>query len=295
MRPVILEPMLSGWKLFDENGAELDTSSTQTCGLQEALDYIAVHRQNLRVHGSGEDVISSAVPVNVPPLWQSEIIFDPVMLAISPPPGQDGLIFDSSVFLKWTFNGQYVHGGAGAAVRFHPRNPCPGGLPASFGTNNFYFMGINHASGETGYPTGVLFDTTLAEMYGNTFYFEEVKDHWNGLTVLTPGSGKSFNHNIITTPGLHFQKGIGCFVGQSPTDRISGNTWHIRGSMAGQPGSAGFLSYAQDEIITYSNFGTCDVGVKWEASAARNKALIGINHATTKVLDFSISRDNRVL
>lgn len=252
------------WTVYLPGGSILDTSGSQTDGLQEAVNaaFLAASTANgpgysLYVLGGdestgGASVCNLAETVNFPPMQGGYVGFRNVTLnnAGAMSGGTPMVRFDSMLYTRLEFLGSQVAAGSHAAnvsaVKFLPTNPLPQDKAAGITCQDSSLRASNFNSVSIDFSNG-----------GSFTNFDIDIDEWSGgvadwiLHATTPPAGSNFASCRFSSRHAHgfaltgFQIGDG----QPPTGAtIANNEWDIVGiNSDGLGGTRGFDTWAASD------------------------------------------------
>ena len=234
------------YTIFTPDGSTVDTSSTTTEGLQEAINHANANGLDFYCAGGGIEttgtasdvgVISCTTTLQIPACQNRSFVFKSVTLDFSTALGNNpGLKFDSFMMMDFDFAGQVGYHGNGNAVEFDAQNVVPldnfrGQVDSRIKIDTIAY--IEGGTGASPLSSCVSFIRTHASLPGTTrnhFKFGEINaSGFDGTNVtLIARNGMVINHsgffgNIIDIQGIHHYKEAGLIVGQS----VSSNTFRI--------------------------------------------------------------------
>jgi hypothetical protein len=291
------------WKVYKPDGTEIDISASTTSGLQEAIDYAIDYGYTLMVYGGGSSAggnsfISCSTSVTVPPTTGQCIKLFGASPVFTMTDATPGFIFDSADMFNFEVSGgQIIYVGTGTAVLFKPTNANQETFIGI--TSSKYIFGdvpvVDHITfapkGHEG--IGVTYDATNGLIINTSFKYGMLNGGNKGMLVKTPGAGKGFLRNDITTICVGAQgtvevPGVGIQEGEAGTSLIHSNIWHCHMAVAH---GTDFLTYAQKGIATL-DIGDGTTGIDLESSADGYNFIISQNNAATPVVDNSTSKEN---
>jgi len=279
------------WVVENDWGAIIDTTGTQTQGLQEAINYAAEHGHDLRVHGggiarkNGQDVaiIVCTVPIVIPPVqgvdWHihASIVFGgtPYPVAIQ---------FDSAMNSVFKITGQIVcPPGWGCGVQIKPRNLLPNDTFAGRVVTACRFdISSVVLLGDLG--TCIDLDATQGAITGNMFRFLEPNRGSNGIRVKA-GATTCFDHNDIVALEVHGQTtGINSGCTAAGSALVYGNTWSVKIFPRGGSCGVELWSHHDRWIVSVGNReGAVVCGITLNPTAHSNLIDILLNQAQLPV------------
>lgn len=290
------------WRLHRPDGTLIDTSSSTTGGLQEAINYAAGKNYNIDFFGGWDGVSSPELnctsQITIPTGALRRIHLHNVNLWFRGlGAGVDGVVFDSGDLFNWMHTGQLVYaGGTGAAIRFNPTHNN-GENFVGLTSSNFWFpvVVLVQADGTTlstaskglrfsmpytgGYPVG------SGLIVNCEFHIQEVNGGAGAIDIDDPGSSggnhNEFKKNFISSASIHSQSTFGIRLGQSSTGGpyVHGNT--IRANIG--TSGVGLDIWGQANIIDAALEGT--TGFRLNASAKRNELRVPENLCGTKFIN----------
>ena len=273
------------WRVQKPDGSYLDTSSSTTMGLQEAITYAVSNGYNLLVEGgpdkgtapSGVDpaIIHCTTPVSIPPMQKGRIAIHGVTINFDGSPSGSPFAFNIDSMMGGTFDGRgsqivaYSAAYAGA-INVNPVNPLPVDNIAVV-TNSTLFL-----------PTTVVYaGKTCVQLYAGTHGISS-NDIWVmepnggavGVQVVVGASGTSFDGNTIRITDAHLQTTACVAVGNSTTgaSNIFSNDWSIVGCdpATGATGVSIYGTYDFYRISVRNLEGSPTNGIVLQSSSAHN-------------------------
>jgi hypothetical protein len=189
----------TGWHAYDPFGRLIDTSTSQSQGLQEAINYACVNGYALKAlggtqTGNGDDGrITCQQPIIIPAGAKGN--YDLIGVSLYFPNAWDsqGLIFDSFDLLDFSLTGQIIYPGNDAAVVIRPSGSFNEGDDAFqvATSSRIYIQTIAIVEPGTLFPThaqgtGLVIDP-VAPVTFNTIQIDELN---GGVTpiFIAPGS-----------------------------------------------------------------------------------------------------------
>ena len=295
----------AGWTVWKPDGTQLDTTGTTTQGLQEAITYAWENGYKLEVYGAsvlppgkgGFPVsrITCSTPLAIPTAQGNSYHFYGVDLYYTGDPAQSCIVFDSFDFMEFVFRGQIIYPGNQSAVRLHPENDNGetfiGGTSSIIDISVIAIVNPGTLLPERTHGIGFQIQPTHGLIVNNQIRIGEVNGGLCGLQVDNPVNPYTFEANHIFCMS-HTQGGsVTVNVGQGSNTLIFGNVWDLILNGAQQPVTNVLSVWGQDDIYRVSITGGTN-GILLNASADRNKFLVGKNTASTPVVDNSTSGNN---
>lgn len=304
------------WQVRGPQGQLVDTSSSTTSGLQEAINYACENGYALNVGGGGvpstaiipndDSTINCTTGIVFPSMQGRTINFNWCTINFTSAVTGPGITFDSCMMVNVNFYGQIVYAGNQSAVLFKPTSTFvldgqvggPAEGQGGIGDCRFYIHTIAMAGGTN--PTVMTLDATTFPV--NNTVFEGVE--WNGaniaqhgVRILTPASGLGIVGNTFRCNHLHSCSGVSLMVGSDTNagNRIYGNHFGPIAIFPNGGSSVGCQVHGSDntfDLAVFNNQGTVSEGVKLESSASRNLFRIARNNGTVKVNDQSSDKSN---
>ena len=299
-------PYNASWQVVTETGAALNTSGTTTQGLQEAVNYAALHGVPFICLGGGITTpagggvdyasITCTTTLNMPTSNANTYEFYGLTLFLSPSTSSDdGIVFDTVDMLNFKFRGQIVYAGTGSAIHLLPTNDNGesfiGATSSFFDINSVVCADIStHLPQNT---EGVCFRISAqnGHIINNRFWIGECNAGLVGFQIDDPSSSFTVRLNEFDLPAVHGQGSASISDGTAPsTNQIYGNIWRATVNPTGVS-SIGFDTWAQGGLIQLS-VGAGNQGILLNGSAAQNSFMIAYNAASTPVTDDSTTQDN---
>lgn len=310
----------SVWTVTLNDGTTLNTSSSTTQGLQEAITYAQANGFPLWVLGGsiqgGADrtAIVCTTPISIPTGWKMAYHFWAVDLEYTGPAGSDFISIDSSDITEIDFHEtQIIYPGTAAAIHFNPVHDN-GETFAGFTTSKFTFGTVvcvvsnaNFAPDATK-GTGVRISAPalglgLANGNGvfvnNQIYVNEINACSIGLQVDNPGGGTSvMDYNQISSPAIHGQGNTSVLVGTSSINNlIFGNQWKLN-IPAANPSNAALSVWGGGTAAggdIYEVQINAPTGILLNSSAAGNLFISSFSNSTTRYTNNATNQTNKIL
>jgi hypothetical protein len=258
------------WVVYAPNGVSIDTVSSTTDGLQEAVTFASNHNMPLRITGSG--TISCTTTVAIPALQNNvNIRMDGGTINFGAGIGSsNGVTIDSCMMTEMWFNCQITYEGTGSALLFKPTNPVPVDGTTTITASRFYFMTVY--GGSAG-GTCVTIDTTNgAVSNGNRFDFTEINAGDAHVVVSTPAA--AFTHNTFSCHLIHNGKDANNPVLSLPSGS-SGNKFSLAMLPATDQNAVETSGTGDIFFMDIWNNSNNDGGITLNAAADENQFHIG--------------------
>jgi hypothetical protein len=276
--------------VFLPGGSRLDTTGTQTFGLQEAFNYAAANDLDVLVFGRGVRNVAPFTNLGLynlsAPLVVSDLedrLYRIYGVTFNYPVGGDTLQLGDIVDSSFEFTGQVVAMHATNAVHIKPDD---------VGVHNSSVR-IQATVGGTGTAdTLVRIDPSLASIQNNLLYFHEVNTGGFGIKIMNPSATTEFSNNLLRTLHTHAISIVGVQLGEiaPSSERIHHNTVQMRTNTDGVAG------YAALQVL--GDFNTIDIfainaglnyGARFEPSSNNNATFVGALQAATPLVDLGVN------
>lgn len=305
---VIMARNASGaWEVQVPGGGYLDTSASDSDGLQEAIDFALTEGFEMKVIGGRGATINLAATLNVPVMVDSYVEIGAVMLNWPTAIDGPGIEFDTIVHSTFIFRGNTAYRGDDSVVKVRGRttdNTVTGAIDSKL-----EFFRLRAVAGNG--PSGIHFDMSSGMMRSVVVEVVEIEGRTVEGMVMGDGIRVSHPHvdphnyfvdNIITAHRIKGCGGAGIRVGDNTrhtlAGRIEGNQWRATIFPHGQQaaGVTTWEKYGRYDL-SLSNFEQpFDTGIYLAETAEKNLFLVSRNAATThKVLDNSIAQDSLIV
>ena len=193
---------------LDPFGNRIDTSSTTTNGIQEALNYAISNNYNLHLAGSNGNLTTSYYQctsgIYVPPAHEFSWTSDAITISFTSAVTAYGIEFDSQDGAHVDLKGQIVWGATGGnVILFNPVNDAPTDATIFITSSHFAFGQIVAASAQS----GLYLQTSTTGSQGiiqNTFQTQEINGGTYGVDIPVPADGVIEN-NLFIVNGMHGQ------------------------------------------------------------------------------------------
>lgn len=306
---LLWNPVLSAWQLYNQYGVLVNTSSSTTQGLQEAINLscsaLGTQGYDLYVVGSttttgGGAVINCTTPITFPVTQNKKVRIGAVTINFQHSGSQTyAWWFDSQEELDFAIEGGQIVVGAGftQGVLFKPTNPTP--LDRITGIFDCDQFTLGHVAVLGASCDAIVFDLTNAGVNNNTFNVPEViclggsSNGCNGI-VVHQSATYSFAINTLKSRHIHGFSLSSLALGTAATSLIASNIIDVACFPA--TGGTGIQSWGQNNDITalVSNAeGTPSVGLLLGSTSAGNKFTILGNYATTPVQNNAIANTDQ--
>lgn len=290
----------SGWQVLTPSSGLLDVSNSKTSGLQEAINYAAQHDLALKVVGSmsdnppniAENLIRCSTTVIIPPLANAFWRFEGVVIDIRPGLDGDGLLFDSVVHSRLTFNCSIHYHGSGAAMHIGPRNNYPHGEQPTFTGNEIRVARLRVRKGDN--PAGLKLSGTNS-IHRNRFDLIEIEgDVLDGIPQMSQGIhvAGNFPSNWFTVQALLAPGICGIEVEGATANRFEAHIEPCGAVARGVRTSGSHGHYVLDIADGAAPYG---VGIELTEGAADNSFIVQRNHGLMPVVDNAPQGRNRFL
>jgi hypothetical protein len=263
-----------------------DVSSSQTAGIQEALDLAMSLKADVHVAGGGDTrpgypggavVYRILQPIYVPAMQGKRITTGAVTWAFGfeEDPGvfvsRSGLIFDTCMLLDFDFNGQIVYFGAKVAVEFSPRHPAPYDYwMTAVVDSRFHFMAVvcyDPSAACVWLTPNAPADPNIGSITNCQMMFDEINGGAWGIHVQTPWAPtRTVARNFISCPHVHSQTNTCVRVGdlhtQATNQSLKQNSWRIIAEP--NPGARGIETNGRNdlwELCVAATFGVPSPGL----------------------------------
>lgn len=282
------------FKVFSEDGTEVDISASTTDGLQEAITEASDNGWDLHVSGGGYNasglldppLITCIVQVEIPQGYLRRIVMDGVNIKFTNNLGTDtGLRVNSSMMCSLEINGRIEYEGRGYAVQFSPTTSLNKNAQTIMTDSYFSIDTIAYTSGgQESYASCVGIGSSAGSTANCVFRFGELDGAGDdaspnakyGILIATPPSGKTISNNLFYVTRIYDVFTVGVQVGRSTTanTRVYGNHFLIgnidpKGATANAIGtyaSNNYYNFASNSSVS----GTYDYGIYLESSASNN-------------------------
>lgn len=263
------------WQAFDEAGASINISASQTSGLQEIINYGFNATIPIEVIGPIGAALNCSVPVVFPPGRRDEFYLSQGVRVVFSALGNSPCItFDS-------LENCHIHlGGAvaqystdnGPVVLIKPMNGAPN-------TGNITIAASDILIGTTvtaANGTGTLIDLSYGGANGNRIAIEDNNGGLTALQITDPGAANiAFMDNQINYGYLHRFSQYGIRVGMAGTNKanIKRNKWYCGRLSGNGAASVAFSTWAGgDDVFSFSatnEEGPLNVGIQFMATGNR--------------------------
>lgn len=231
---------------YTPTNALIDTTGTTTGGLQEALNYAALHGYNFRIDGGGIEgtaypsydkstIDCGSTTLHIPNFQLRTVEFGAITLNFSGAIGTNpGVLFDSGMMFNFRFDGQVVYAGNGHAVQVTPTNAVPGGGITTLVDSSCYIQTIAYIGGGSSSNASCFAITGGSLTQRVKFRFTEVNGA-NGSTIYAKygiyiENNCAENCTFEVGGGIHHVSKAGIQNGSSTADTSrSGNTFRAGG------------------------------------------------------------------